>query len=441
MRATADGTEKGRDHRNKMEAKLKGHSARRFLFNISGGYGHFHPLVPLARALKQRGHEVSFAVGTSLQPLVEAAGFAVFPVGGNLASDFEYQQFKAQQKTMDLGLESELFSYPRLFAGIGARLRTPQLVEVCWSWRPHMLIREAGEYAGAIAAERLGLPHASVSFAASLKGHAIFEREVAAQLDLVRHSWGLAPDPDLTSLHRYLSLAYSPPSFAMQDVDAVGLGITGFIPTTVPATTHFIRPEIFDNAGNESLPDWMEQLPAQPTIYVTLGTEANGEPGVYPYVLQTIIEGLRDLPVNLIVTLGRDKDPVDFGPQPPNVHIESYIPQSLLLPLCDLMVMHGGSNSLLQALDIGLPTVVVPLIADQFFNADVTQRLGLGEVVQRAQLTPSSIRAAVERALHNPIYRQNVRRLQAEMHTLPDQKYAVELVERVAYEPIVPEEA
>ena len=60
------------------------------------------------------------------------------------------------------------------------------------------------------------------------------------------------------------------------------------------------------------------------------------------------------------------------------------------------MVMHGGSNSLLAALDIGLPMVVVPLIADQFFNAHVTQNIRLGQVVQREQLTPASIRAAVE---------------------------------------------
>ena len=149
-------------------------------------------------------------------------------------------------------------------------------------------------------------------------------------------------------------------------------------------------------------------------------------------MLQTIIAGLRDAPINLIVTLGRDKDPADFGPQPANVHIERYIPQSLLLPHCDLMVMHGGSNSLLAALDVGLPLVVVPLIADQFFNAEVTQRLGLGQVVPREQLTPARIRAAVDEVLANPRYRQTAGRLRAEMHALPDQQYAVALVEQVA---------
>ena len=398
---------------------------RRFLFTTTAGYGHFHPLVPLARALQQAGHAVAFAASPSGCPKIEAAGFTCFPVSGDLQTDPEYQQVRAQLQTMPMGLKNELFRYPRLFCGIPARVRTPSLVEIARTWQADMLIREAGEYCAVIAAEHLGLPYATVAFAAALQGMAFFEREAAAHLDPVRRQWGLAPDPALTALYRYLYLAYSPPTFSLQDVGAPGGA------GAIPATTHFIRPDIFDQAGPESLPAWVAGLPAQPTIYVTLGTEVNKEPEFYPGVLQTIIAGLRDAPVNVVVTLGRDKDPADFGPQPANVHIERYIPQSLLLPRCDLMVMHGGSNSILAALDAGLPLVVVPLIADQFFNAQARKSLGLGQVVPWEQLTPATIRTAADEVLTNPLYRQTARRLQAEMHALPGQEHAVALVETV----------
>jgi UDP:flavonoid glycosyltransferase YjiC (YdhE family) len=75
---------------------------------------------------------------------------------------------------------------------------------------------------------------------------------------------------------------------------------------------------------------------------------------------------------------------------------------------------------------------VVPLIADQFFNAHVTGSLRLGQVVPREELTPETIRAAVDEVLANAVYRQNAERLQAEMHALPDQAHAVQLVEQVA---------
>jgi UDP:flavonoid glycosyltransferase YjiC (YdhE family) len=407
---------------------LSGVVARRFLFSSGAGYGHFHPLVPLARALQGAGHEVAFAAREHMRSRVEAVGFDFFPAGSERTGDPEYQRVRAELDAMPLSLESELYAYPRLFAGIGTRMMVEGLVEVAREWKPDMFIREAGAYGAVIAAEHLGLPHATVAVAASLKGMAIFEREVAEQLDPIRWAWGLEPDPGLAALNRYLLLTYSPPSVSTQDI-----GWRGMLGDISP-TTHYVRADFFDATGDERLPDWMEALPAQPTVYVTLGTEVNTEPELYPRVMRTIIEGLRDMKINLIVTLGRDKDPAEFGPQPANVHIERYIPQSLLLRRCELMVMHGGSNSLLQALDSGIPMVVVPLIADQFFNAHVAHGLGLGPVVQREQLAPESIRAAVEEALDNPSYKQNVERLQAEMHALPGMEYAVRLVERVATE-------
>ena len=159
---------------------------------------------------------------------------------------------------------------------------------------------------------------------------------------------GPGPDPALASLHPYLMIACTPPSFANAD-----LGMPG----AYPATARF-DPGSSTRPAGLSLPDWVAAMPDQPTVYITLGTEANNMPGFYPRVLQTIIAGLRDEPLNLVVTVGRDKDPADFGEQPDNVHIERYVPQSLLLPHCDLMLMHGGSNSLLQAIDLGLPMVI-----------------------------------------------------------------------------------
>jgi UDP:flavonoid glycosyltransferase YjiC (YdhE family) len=82
-----------------------------------------------------------------------------------------------------------------------------------------------------------------------------------------------------------------------------------------------------------------------PRVYVTLGTA--GDRAQYIEVFATILEGLRDEPYSLIVTVGRDIDPTMFLPQPANIHLEQYIPQTLLFPYCDLVVCHGGSGTVL----------------------------------------------------------------------------------------------
>ena len=53
----------------------------RILFTTVQLSGHFHPLVPIARAAVAAGHEVAFACAASFVPTVDRAGFRAFPAG------------------------------------------------------------------------------------------------------------------------------------------------------------------------------------------------------------------------------------------------------------------------------------------------------------------------------------------------------------------------
>ncbi len=191
-------------------------------------------------------------------------------------------------------------------------------------------------------------------------------------------------------------------------------------------------------SGDESLPPWVADLPARPTVYATLGTIASLAPSgraTFP----AILAALRDEPITLILTVGRGNDPAQFGPQPPNVHIERFIPQSALLPHCDLVVHQGGFSTVTGTLNAGLPMVVVPLMADQPYNAASCAALGVGAVVGPEERTPEAIRAAVRAVLGAPSYRTNAERVRDEMAALPGMDHAVALLERLAAErqPIV----
>jgi UDP:flavonoid glycosyltransferase YjiC (YdhE family) len=53
----------------------------RVLFTTSPGVGHFHPLVPLARALAAAGHEVAVACARAFGPTVAATGLQSVSAG------------------------------------------------------------------------------------------------------------------------------------------------------------------------------------------------------------------------------------------------------------------------------------------------------------------------------------------------------------------------
>jgi UDP:flavonoid glycosyltransferase YjiC (YdhE family) len=288
------------------------------------------------------------------------------------------------------------------------------LLALAARWPPDLVVREEAEYGGCLAAEALGLPHAAIGvFATS----AYLDRSlVVGPLTALRAAHGLPPDPDLAMPHRYLTLRPVPPSF-------------GDPALPVAPTTHHLRPMPGDDSGPEGLPGWVAALPDRPVIYVGLGTVFN-----QPAIFRAVIAGLRDEALTLIVTVGRDQDPADYGPQPDNVHIERYIPLSLLLQHCDLAVTNGGSGTLTAALAHGLPVVVVPMLADQPANAARCAALDLGRVVAPTELTPAAARQAVLAVLADPAYRLAAGRLRAEIEALPGPEHAVALLERLAAE-------
>jgi MGT family glycosyltransferase len=158
-----------------------------------------------------------------------------------------------------------------------------------------------------------------------------------------------------------------------------------------------------------------------------MGTAYNRLPGIF----ESILEGLGNEPITLIVTTGRDRDPASFGPQRSNVHIERYVPQSLLFPFCDVAVTHGGSGTVLTALGNGLPMVIVPVSADQPDNARRCEQIGVAQVIWPTHRSPATFRDAVAEVLHNPRYKHIAEGLRAEMEQLPAPETVVSWLEEL----------
>jgi MGT family glycosyltransferase len=388
----------------------------RVLFTCLPQSGHFHPLVPIARALRDAGHEVAFACPAGFAPTVEAAGFTAFPAGFEERGQPIPALFPGS--TRQSGAERAIWVTAQLFVGVYAAAMAANLLGVCRAWPPDLIVRDGGEFGGCVAAEALGLPHASVRTGA-LSGSYTLRRRYRTVLAPLRERAGLAPDPDDAMAFRYLHLAAEPPGFAPPG--------EGHAPTT-----HFLRPENFES-GDGALPPWVAGLPDRPTVYATLGTVHNAQPHGRA-TFSAILEAVRDEPWNVILTVGRDNDPAAFGPQPEHVHIARYIRQSQLLPHCDLVVNQGGFSTLTGALNAGLPLVVIPLGADQPLNAACCTALGVGRVIEPGAQTAESIRAAVRAVLADPTFRRNAERVRDETAALPGPEYAVALLERLALE-------
>jgi UDP:flavonoid glycosyltransferase YjiC (YdhE family) len=381
----------------------------RMLFTFAGGNGHFEPLVPIAQAARVAGHCVAFAGQTAMIPMVEAAGFTAFATSGSTMK-------RAQERTALLPLDAdrEDRSLRDGYATRIARERATAILALCAEWKPDIIICDEIDFGSMVIAERLSLPYATVLVTAA--GSFVRHGLVSAPLNRLRAEHGLPPDPDLIMLSRHLVLSPFAPSFRDPAFP-------------LPDTAYSIRTFAFDTWPNETLPTWATFPNEARIVYFTLGTVFNTESGD---LFNRVLAGLRDLPINIIATVGREIDPEEFGPQPANIHIERFIPQSLILPQCSAVVSHGGSGSMMGALSYGLPSVLIPIGADQPLNASRCADLSAALVIDAVKAKPATVRAAVTVVLEDPTYRNAAERLRDEMAGLPGPNLAVELLERLA---------
>jgi len=374
----------------------------RVLFTFVGGGGHAEPLVPVAAAAEAAGHEVAFAGRPAVVSRLAARGFRVFPD--------ERDPVGPPAEVMPLvgfDLERENRVLREGFAWGHARRRANVVLELCAQWQPDAIVCDEVDFGAMIAAERAGVPHATVLVIAA--GPLVQPAVVAAPLDLVRREHGLPPDPELRMLRRHLVLSPMPaslrdPAFAL------------------PETAHSIRPGTLEP---RAAPEWLDHLPDRPTVYFTLGTIFDMESGD---LIARVLAGLAELPVNVVATFGRGVDP---GPAPANVRIEAHVPHAALLPRCDAVISHAGSGTVIDALAAGLPSVLMPIGADQPANAARCEALGAGVVLDPLSAQPGEMGAAVRAVLEQPSYREAARRVRAEALALPDARHAVTLLERL----------
>ncbi len=320
----------------------------------------------------------------------------------------------ARLEAFDNIIERASFTVKYFFAGVRAQRSLPDLLRIMDDWHPDLVVRETTEYASCVAAERAGIPHAVVQVTAARVGIVELVQEQVEQLCTMA---GL-PQMDISQLlFHYLFLLPRPLSLWNPACP-------------LPHTTLAFKYSGFNLSGGEGLPGWVSELEGRPTVYVTLGTVFNKRLEVF----RSILDALEGEPINLIVTVGRDRDPAELGPQPSNVHIERYVPQSLLLPYCDAVISHGGSGTMMDTLSRGLPMVMMPLGADQEENALCCTETGVTEVVTADNHTPEAIRGAVRAVLTDPRYRQNVQKVLSEIDALPGIDHVVTVLERLAAE-------
>jgi UDP:flavonoid glycosyltransferase YjiC (YdhE family) len=378
----------------------------RVLVTSTPGSGHIHPLVPLASAMQDAGHDVVWATAEEARARVERYGFRSVAAG---LSTTERRDVFLQARPDVLTLpprERRMALMPGLFGRAAAPRMRADLDLIVKEYRPDVVVHEVAEFAGPLVANVRGIPHVAVGFSGALSDdlHAVI-RESVAEL------WatdGLTA-PEATWLYDDLYLHPFP----------AALGASPSAPTT-----QRMRPLNFDGATLTEPPEWTAALGRdRPVVYATFGTDPLA-PAPWP----DILAALAATDCDAVATLGVVEQS-SVGPIPPNVRVEAYVPQEFLLDRAAVVVSHGGAGTILGAAAHGIPQLCVPLAADQWANADAVAASGVGITLELDQRDPTMIRTGVRRLLDEPDFGAAARQLATDLGALRHPREFVSVIE------------
>ncbi|MEU8638727.1 nucleotide disphospho-sugar-binding domain-containing protein [Amycolatopsis sp. NPDC048633] len=372
----------------------------RLLFTSLGSFGHTFPLVPLAVAARDAGHDVVFATSEDFLPQLTKAGLETASAGLAIRDAFgrafaENGPPGPRRPPGEIPPEVLGPIVAKVFGELMPQRFVADLLPLFSRLRPDLVVSESGNSGGAFAAMKAGIPVVAHGF-----GRVSGDDPMVTKIrDAIREhgaSLGIEVGEDLAFAGPFIDICPE----SVQD--------PGFLARTTRVP---LRPVGWSEPG---------ELPAgvldkrRPLVYLTLGT-AMGHAGV----LGAAIAGLSGLDVDVLVATGPTVDPAALGEVPANVRLETWVPQSELLPHVDLVVHHGGSGTTLGAFGAGLPQLLLPQGADQFSNADAVVAAGVGSRLLAADVTADAVASKARTLLTDTAVADATRQLAAEVAAMP----------------------
>jgi MGT family glycosyltransferase len=365
-------------------------SSLRVLVAAFGDAGHAFPAISLGRALASRGHEVVVETWEERRSAVEGAGLG-------FAAAEEYRMFPPPQPDSDDGRH----------AAEAARALLPLLERM----RPHVVVADILTLAPALAAERAGLPLATLIphiYPVVEPGQPFFAIGLRTpRTPLGRVAWragqralriGLEHGRrDLNQQRARLDL---PPLERFHGGISPELAMVGTFPQLEyprawPSGVHVTGPMSFE------IPHPEIELPAgsAPLVLVAPSTAHDSD----NRLVRAALRALAEEPVRVVATTNRvrPQQPIEV---PANAVLVDWLSYSQLMPAASLVVSHGGHGTVARALGAGTPVLISPITGDMSETAMRVDWAGVGLSLPWRLCRPAPLRWAVRRLLGEPSF-------------------------------------
>jgi MGT family glycosyltransferase len=158
-------------------------------------------------------------------------------------------------------------------------------------------------------------------------------------------------------------------------------------------------------------------------VYVSLGSLGSAD----VELMNRLVATLAKTPHRYVVSKGPQHELIELAPKMTGAE---FLPQPAILPEADLVITHGGNNTVTESIHFGKPMIVLPLFWDQYDNAQRVAECGFGVRLPTYEFEDAQLHEAIDRLLaaESPGLGEASARLQAS----PGTAKAAELIQELA---------
>jgi MGT family glycosyltransferase len=169
-----------------------------------------------------------------------------------------------------------------------------------------------------------------------------------------------------------------------------------------------------------------ELLPGrEPVVYLSLGSLGSADVDL----MRRLVDILAGTRFRVVVSKGPQHELIDL---PDSMIGEEFLPQPSVLPQADLVITHGGNNTVTECFHSGKPMIVLPLFWDQYDNAQRVHELGVGERLETYAFVDRELSDTIERVLADTNAHARLRAVSATLQANPGTVRAADLIERLS---------
>ena len=391
-----------------------------FLLTPVGSHGDVHPFVALGKGLLARGHRVTMITGEPFRGVAERNGLEYVPTATMADSDAMmnnpdlWHPNKGLKVIFDRPLMQRLL--PLAYQAIRERYEPGKTV----------LVGGSLSYASRIANEKLGIPLASINLQPMVCCSVEDPPVHGSGMDgtwmprpIIRFSYWAAEkwitDPlAAPAINEFRATLNLPPvkriltKWAPSRERVIGFFPDWFGPIQDggPTFRHAGFVPFDDAGGRQTPPEVLTFIKAgpPPVIFSFGSAMRNGRPYFDAAVEACVSLGIR----GILLAKGGEQIPQNL---PANVIQADYAPFSEVFSLASCVVHHGGIGTSAQAMQAGVPQLVMPLAFDQADNAARMRRLGVANTLFPKRFSGKNVAKALKSFLYDRTMAANAKRL------------------------------